>query len=430
MAEFTGERVVPGQVDPDLLNEHLARYAFAARLCRHKKVLDLGCGTGYGTAELARHALFTTGVDVSADAIGVARRDFAARNLSFLRASCTQLPFPDAAFHLVAAFEVIEHLSAWPRMLDEARRVLKPGGQFIVSTPNRLYYAESRKQTGPNPFHDHEFEFDEFRLALEGVFPSVSLFLQNHAAGIVFQPVRPDQAADVAIAGQAIQPEDSHFFLAVCALTPQLGAPTFVYLPSTANILRERELHIERLQDELTAKNAWLDQARAEHQQLVEMYRAQIVEIEKKNQWAEQINAELTERRRRIVELQDEIAAQQAEWQKAAAGYEEQIAHMDEESRRISEWAQETERALRADLEARTYDLRNKCDELARCAEVLRDAERLVEERTLWAQALQADLDAARSRLENYLAQVKLARASRWLKLGRTIGIGPDLREQ
>ncbi|MEI9974184.1 MAG: hypothetical protein WDO73_20315 [Ignavibacteriota bacterium] len=50
MAEFTGERVIPGEVDVDLLNEHLARYTFAARLARGKRVLDAGCGAGYGSA--------------------------------------------------------------------------------------------------------------------------------------------------------------------------------------------------------------------------------------------------------------------------------------------------------------------------------------------------------------------------------------------
>src|SRR5262249_18916198 len=57
LAEFTGERVIPGQVDVDLLNEHVARYTFAARLSRGKRVLDAGCGEGYGSAELARAAL-------------------------------------------------------------------------------------------------------------------------------------------------------------------------------------------------------------------------------------------------------------------------------------------------------------------------------------------------------------------------------------
>ena len=66
MSEFTGERVIPGQVDVDLLNEHLARYSFAARLARGKRVLDAGCGAGYGSAELARSAESVVGVDVAA----------------------------------------------------------------------------------------------------------------------------------------------------------------------------------------------------------------------------------------------------------------------------------------------------------------------------------------------------------------------------
>ena len=50
MAEFTGERLIPGEVDIDLLNEHMARYHFAVRLARGKRVLDAGCGAGYGAA--------------------------------------------------------------------------------------------------------------------------------------------------------------------------------------------------------------------------------------------------------------------------------------------------------------------------------------------------------------------------------------------
>ena len=75
-AEFTGERVVPGQVDVDLWNEHIARYAFAARLCRNRRVLDAGCGTGYGSAELALNAQLVTGIDVSAEALAYAAENF------------------------------------------------------------------------------------------------------------------------------------------------------------------------------------------------------------------------------------------------------------------------------------------------------------------------------------------------------------------
>jgi len=166
LAEFTGERLIPGQVDVDLLNEHLARYAFAARLARGKRVLDAGCGAGYGSAELAHAALAVTGADIATEAIEFAQEHYRLPNLHFEQATCGALPHPDSCFDLVVAFEVIEHLARWREFLLEVRRVLSPGGQFMVSTPNKLYYTESRGVQGINPFHIHEFEFEELRSEL------------------------------------------------------------------------------------------------------------------------------------------------------------------------------------------------------------------------------------------------------------------------
>src|SRR5215470_10132741 len=169
LAEFTGERLIPGQVDVDLLNEHMARYTFAVRLARGKRVLDAGCGAGYGAAELGHVAESVTGIDVSAEAVEYARIHYAAFNVAFQAASVTELPYPDASFDLVVAFEVIEHLENWRGFLAETRRVLAESGQFIVSTPNKLYYTESRGKDGANPFHVHEFEFEEFRTELKSI---------------------------------------------------------------------------------------------------------------------------------------------------------------------------------------------------------------------------------------------------------------------
>jgi 2-polyprenyl-3-methyl-5-hydroxy-6-metoxy-1,4-benzoquinol methylase len=188
VSEFTGERVIPGQVNDDLWSEHIARYAFAARFAGQLRVLDIGCGTGYGTAQLAQHARSAVGIDVSADALVYARQHYQIPNTTFLTASATAIPFQRASFDLITAFEVIEHLDDWRDVLVEARRLLDPGGMFLVSTPNKLYYAESRANQGPNPFHTHEFEFSEFRDALAVVFPTVTILLQNRLESQAFYP--------------------------------------------------------------------------------------------------------------------------------------------------------------------------------------------------------------------------------------------------
>ena len=162
MLEFTGERIVPGQVDRDLLNEHLARYAFASRFAGGRRALDAGCGAGYGSAALARTARFVVGADVAVEAVEFARAQYPLENLAFEQASCEALPHPTGSFELITAFEVIEHLADWRAFVAEARRVLAPGGLFVVSTPNRLAYAESRGPSGDNPYHVHEFTFEEF----------------------------------------------------------------------------------------------------------------------------------------------------------------------------------------------------------------------------------------------------------------------------
>lgn len=418
LAEFTGERIIPGKVDPDLLNEHLARYAFAARLSRGKRVLDAGCGAGYGSVELARHALSVAGVDASADAIEFARENYRLPNLTFERASVEALPHPDASFEMVVAFEVIEHLENWRAFLLEARRVLAPSGQFIVSTPNRLYYAETRERAGPNPFHVHEFEFAEFREELSTVFPHILMFLENHVEGVVFQPVEPGDTAEVRIDAGDVAAAESHFFVAVCAHRTQTGNPSFVYVPKSANVLRERERHIELLASELETKNGWLERSQqelaelnGEHQKLLEMFRAQQAEMERRNEWALALNAQLEEAGAQIKRLEEALATEQAEARRVVAAYEDKVAELERENQAKTAWALETEQRLGREIE-------DKGQELARCVEILHQVEKTVEERTAWAGRLQAEGDALRRRIAMF-------EASRWVKLGRQIGLGP-----
>jgi SAM-dependent methyltransferase len=409
MAEFTGERLIPGQVDVDLLNEHLARYSFAGRLARGKRVLDAGCGAGYGSAELAHTAASVVGADVAQEAVDFARGHYQAPNLTFERASCTSLPHPDGAFDLVVAFEVIEHLPDWRGFLAEVRRLLAACGQFVVSTPNRLYYTESRGAEGANPFHVHEFDFDEFRGELEAVFPHVSLFLENHVEGVVFQPHSPGTTVEARVDAGDPEPAESHFFVAVCAHRPQIGNPTFLYVPRTANVLRERERHIALLERELADKDEWLDKLHAEHDELARRHEEQKAELDRSNRWAADLDRTLSERGARIEALQLELAAEQENARAVAEGYAAKVLDLERDVREKTEWA----RATAAEIAAVRA-------ELGHAVELLDAREKELEERTVWALRLQEEGRA----LERLLSMV---RASRWIRLGRKVGLGPEL---
>jgi SAM-dependent methyltransferase len=411
LAEFTGERVIPGAVDIDLFNEHMARYAFAARLARGKRALDAGCGAGYGSAELARTAQSVVGIDAAADAIEFAAANYRAPNLTFEQASCGALPYADSSFDLIVAFEVIEHLPDWRQFLQEARRTLAPNGQFIVSTPNKIYYGESRGAEGENPFHVHEFEFAEFRDELRNVFPHVSLFLENHVEGVTFRPHEAGNTAEVRVDPGDAVPEESHFFVAVCAHRPQLGNPTFVYIPRAGNVLRERERHIGLLERELEQKNGWLETAKTALDALQREHERQTEELDKSNRWAEELNAEVAARGARVVALQEELAAEQERARAVAEGYAAKVAALEEDIREKTRWAIDVETSLKADVARQTA-------ELVRAVDALHHTEKELDGRTTWARNLEAELRVAQD-------HVALYRESRWVKLGRKVGLGP-----
>ena len=487
MLEFTGERVVPGQVEPDLWNEHLARYLFAARLAGRKRVLDIGCGTGYGAAELARSAQSVTAFDISPQAIAMARQACPLPNLQFLAASAEAIPLRESNFQLITCFEVIEHVNEWHRLLHEAHRLLVRSGQFIVSTPNRVYYSETREQTGPNPFHVHEFDFEEFREALTAVFPSVTLYVQNHVAGLSFQPVaeRNSQSPDLHLDQSQLEPNQAHFFVAVCANVRQTGAPAFLYIPSTSNVLRERESHVRKLEDEVHLKDNWLKQCQQDLSQLLNAHSALQKELDRAQHWAQAQHEEFEAARRELSATsqayeerlaaneraaRDLISQRDRELEKAikwaqseheqfeasrhellamAQAYEDRLAANElaandllnkrsEELASAIKWAQsehEQVEALRRELQATT----DRCEALSREWRVTTDRyEALIESierrRREQADGLGQRLDETVQKLQDALAEVNHLRAilsavqqSRWLKLGRRVRLGPDL---
>jgi SAM-dependent methyltransferase len=383
--EFTGERVVPGQTDPDLMNEHRARYSFAERLAGSKCILDAGCGIPYGAALLARSASRVFALDFSREPLleGIGKYD-GTGNIRFIQGDCANIPLTSGSVDVVVAFEVIEHLENWRGLLAEARRVLTPSGQLLVSTPNRLYYGESRDT--PNEFHVHEFDHEEFQTELSQVFAHNCIFLQNHTDAITFTPLRT-QGVNIRVEPGESQPDKAHFFVAVCSQQPLYGSPAFVYIPQTANVLRERERHIDLLESELQQKTRWLEETAEELEKLsrinkAEQKKAQAAiseleaENERKTKWAGDLEAKLDERTRWSLQLE-------AENKEVVSNY----GRLEQEQQKIQA-------------------------ELKKCVELLHRAEQTVIERTEWAQRLTRDLESIY--------------ASPAYRLGRRLRLAPD----
>lgn len=178
--EPTGERFVPEAMAGSLIEaEHYARYCFGADSAPGRRVLDAGCGVGWGSRILHMSgAASVIGVDVDAGALADARRRVP--GVEFVLGDLAKLPFQDARFDLVTCFEAIEHVADPRAVLDELRRVLAPGGVVFVSSPNPCVYPAG------NAFHVHEFEPEELRVELARRFTRTRLWLEHaHLAATV-----------------------------------------------------------------------------------------------------------------------------------------------------------------------------------------------------------------------------------------------------
>ncbi|MBI4442383.1 MAG: methyltransferase domain-containing protein [Acidobacteria bacterium] len=403
--KFTGEQVVPREVDPDLFNEHRARYLFARQFVSGKKVLDAACGTGYGSALLGETATAVFGVDISSDAVLYARQHYRGTNLHFGRCDCLALAFPSGWFDVVVAFEIIEHLENPEAFVAELRRVLAPSGVLLLSTPNRLYYTEERGEV--NPFHQREFSFPELQQLLSAIFPHCAILFENHVPGLL---ISDDSAPGPAVAAVAEQPagaasppenaQTAHYFVALCSNLPLEPTPPLLLLPSTGNVLREREVHIRRLTDYLAEARRDLEKLRADAEQREkEISRL----LEERTQWALSLQEDVERARSALQKLHQELEERTA-W---ALNLDQDVQH-----------ARETIRKLQQEMEERTAWALNLDQDLQQAREIIRKLQQEMEERTAWALNLEAEL-------QNRCADLQLLYGSPWYRIGKTLHLGP-----
>ncbi len=183
---WTGERYVP-EIGGNIRFEHLHRYLIARELSRNKRVLDIACGEGYGAAILASVASHVVGVDIAGDVVAQASSAYAAPNVEFIEGSCEAIPLPDHAVDVVVSFETIEHVGDHQGMMRDIRRVLRPGGLLVMSSPDRCEYSDAIGTR--NPFHVKELDREELERLLRSYFSNVALAGQRIQGGSIVGPL-------------------------------------------------------------------------------------------------------------------------------------------------------------------------------------------------------------------------------------------------
>jgi ubiquinone/menaquinone biosynthesis C-methylase UbiE len=159
----SGERVCPDFPTENFLN-HLKLYRFASQFVIGRKVLDVGCGTGYGSALFAESASSVIGIDLSRQALHFARARYCKPNLQYLRMNAETLNFSDRSFNFVISTENFEHLNNQEANLREMARVLSDDGMLLLATPNHEMFIGV-----DNPHHTHELSYQEL-VAMFGKF--------------------------------------------------------------------------------------------------------------------------------------------------------------------------------------------------------------------------------------------------------------------
>lgn len=178
--KWTGERLEAFIYNRDTI-DHLHRYALAGQYIQDKVVLDVACGEGYGSHLMSQKAQQVFAVDIDAQTIAQAQKKYASNNIDFLVGSAADIPLEAHSVDVVVSFETIEHHDQHEQMMAEIKRVLKPGGLVIISTPDKLYYTDQRNFQ--NPFHVKELYKDEFTALFAPFFKITQLLTQTYCGG-------------------------------------------------------------------------------------------------------------------------------------------------------------------------------------------------------------------------------------------------------
>ncbi|MBN1165159.1 MAG: class I SAM-dependent methyltransferase [Candidatus Krumholzibacteriota bacterium] len=170
----TGERLIPEKCGTEIEYLLYLRHLFAYRFVREQvrpdtRVLEVGCGEGYGTSYLSPAVEKIIGLDVDENTVAYAGERYGSENCVFESYDGKRIPYGDGTFDYVVSFQVIEHVENVPGYLEEIFRVLKEGGTFFLTTPNRTYRLRPGQKPW-NKFHRREYYPRDLERVLRKVF--------------------------------------------------------------------------------------------------------------------------------------------------------------------------------------------------------------------------------------------------------------------
>lgn len=222
----------------NVFGAHIGRYKTALPFIENKIVLDIACGSGYGTKLISARAKKVYGVDVDKNAINYAKANYLADNIVYKQASGLSIPLEDNSIDVVVSYETIEHIANYKKFLAEIKRVLKPEGVLILSTPNDEEYPEG------NHFHYHEFKHKELTTLLKNYFKNIDEYFQTYW---LFSTILPEasqttewESSMKVLNTSPIKPDKCIYFFMICsdkkidAKIDQLGVIGEHYRPMSA----------------------------------------------------------------------------------------------------------------------------------------------------------------------------------------------------
>jgi ubiquinone/menaquinone biosynthesis C-methylase UbiE len=177
--------------------EHWHRYHWLCNFLNKQTVADLACGEGYGSALLAQHGNQVTGIDIDSETIEQAKSKYQkTAQLSYINANVLNTPLEDHSIDVVTSFETLEHLTEHQQLLSEFKRILKPAGTLVISTPDKAVYSGSETH---NEFHLKELTEDEFTELISTHFEHVVYFGQQFQTNSVLAPLEKNNGRNESI---------------------------------------------------------------------------------------------------------------------------------------------------------------------------------------------------------------------------------------